>query len=65
MKKLLATFCLALGFASASFAANPTANPAPESPNVTNVQKNDTPDAIIVIFDDRGVIIDIIVIKRR
>lgn len=54
-----------MGIASASFAANPSANPAPESPNVTNVQKNDTPDAIIVIFDDRGVIIDIIVIKRR
>lgn len=65
MKKLIATFCLALGMISASFAVNPSANPAP-IPNVAAAQeKSDRPDAIIVIVDDRGVIIDIIVIKKR
>jgi len=67
MKKLIATFCLAIGLVSASFAATPSASPIPEAPNVSSVQekKSETPDVIIVVTDDKGVIIDIIVIKFR
>lgn len=65
MKKLIATLCLAIGVVSASFAANPS---APSSPNVSCAQektKTSTPDKIILVVDERGVIVDIIVIKKR
>lgn len=60
MKKLIATFCLALGFASASFAASPTANPAPEISHVSSVQKQSQDLIVIIIEDDDDVIIIII-----
>lgn len=64
MKKIIATICLAVGIVSTSFATNPS---APNSPNVSYAQenKNDTPDVVILIVDSRGVIVDIIVIKKR
>ena len=65
MKKLIATFCLAVGMVSTSFAANSS---APSSPNVSYAQektKTSTPDKIILVVDERGVIVDIIVIKKR
>lgn len=66
MKKLIATFCLVLGFVTVSFASIPVAAYAPSSPDVSSVQeKREKPDAIIVITDDKGVIIDIIVIKQQ
>lgn len=52
-----------IGLVSSSFAA--TAVSIPVSEPVYSVQKSDKPDAIIVITDSRGVIIDIIVIKKR
>lgn len=64
MKKLIATCCLVFGFATASFAEVPAVTPELNSPNVRNVQnKSDKPDVIILVVDDKGVIIDIIVIK--
>lgn len=63
MKIFLTTLCLMIGMASTSFAANSVTS-TPESPEVCSVQKNDTPDVIIVVIDDRGVIKDIIVIKH-
>lgn len=56
--------CLMIGIASTSFAANSVAS-TPVNSEVYSVQKNDTPDVIIVVVDDKGVIIDIIVIKQR
>ncbi len=64
MKKFLTALCLMIGIVSTSFAANSVASP-PVSSEVYSVQRNDTPDVIIVIIDDRGVIQDIIVIKKR
>lgn len=64
MKKFLTALCLIIGIASTSFAANSVAS-TPVNSEVYSVQKNDTPDVIIVVVDDKGVIIDIIVIKQR
>lgn len=64
MKKFLTALCLMIGIASTSFAANSVASTHVNS-EVYSVQKNDTPDVIIVVVDDKGVIIDIIVIKQR
>lgn len=64
MKKFLTALCLMIGIASTSFAANSVAS-TPVNAEVYSVQKNDTPDVIIVVVDDKGVIIDIIVIKQR
>lgn len=60
MKKLFATFCLALGFASASFAATPTVNPVSESQIVKSAQMQSREVIVIVIEDDDDVIIIII-----
>lgn len=67
MKKLIATICLAIGMFSTSFAENPSVNAAPSNPNVALApeKKSDTPDVIIVVVDDRGVIVEIIVVKKR
>lgn len=66
MKKLIATFCLAIGIAIAPDTAVYAANTALNSPAVSSVQeKNDKPDKVIVVTDDNGVIIEIIVIKNK
>lgn len=52
-----------IGVVSTSFAAKSVVS-IPMSANVSSVEKSDTPDVIIVIVDDRGVIVDIIVIKQ-
>ncbi|MFQ9997238.1 MAG: hypothetical protein ACLRV7_09250 [Hoylesella buccalis] len=64
MKKFLTTLCLMIGIVSTSFAANSVAS-NPVNSEVYSAQRNDNPDAIIVIVDDSGVIIDIIIIKER
>lgn len=53
-----------IGIVSTSFAANSVAS-NPVNSEVDSAQRNDNPDAIIVIVDDSGVIIDIIIIKER
>lgn len=63
MKKFLTALCLMIGVASTSFAAKSVAS-IPMSANASSVEKSDTPDVIIVVVDDRGVIVDIIVIKQ-
>lgn len=60
MKKLFATFCLALGFASASFAATPTVNPVSESQVAKSIQMQSRDVVVIVIEDGDDVIIIII-----
>lgn len=52
-----------IGVVSTSFAAKSVVS-IPMSANASSVEKSDTPDVIIVIVDDRGVIVDIIVIKQ-
>lgn len=65
MKKFIASLCMMIGIASSSFAATSVVS-TPVSQSVYSVQeRSDRPDVIIVITDDRGVIIDIIVIKKR
>lgn len=65
MKKLIATFCLAIGIAFASDTTVHAANTALNSPAVSSVQeKSDKPDTIIIVTDNNGVIIEIIVIKN-
>ena len=63
MKKFLTAICLMIGVVSTSFAAKSVVS-IPMSANVSSVEKSDTPDVIIVIVDDRGVIVDFIVIKQ-
>jgi len=63
MKKFLTAICLMIGVVSTSFAAKSVVS-IPMSANASSVEKSDTPDVIIVIVDDRGVIVDIIVIKQ-
>jgi hypothetical protein len=63
MKKFLTALCLMIGVVSTSFAAKSVVS-IPMSANASSVEKSDTPDVIIVIVDDRGVIVDIIVIKQ-
>ncbi len=53
-----------IGIVSTSFAANSVSS-NPVNSEVYSAQRNDNPDAIIVIVDDSGVIIDIIIIKER
>lgn len=53
-----------IGIVSTSFAANSVLS-TPVNSEVDSAQRNDNPDAIIVIVDDSGVIIDIIIIKER
>ena len=53
-----------IGIVSTSLAANSVAS-YPVNSEVYSAQRNDNPDAIIVIVDDSGVIIDIIIIKER
>ena len=63
MKKFLTALGLMIGVVSTSFAAKSVVS-IPMSANASSVEKSDTPDVIIVIVDDRGVIVDIIVIKQ-
>lgn len=56
MKKFLTALCLMIGVVSTSFAAKSVAS-IPMSTNVSSVEKSDTPDVIIVIVDDRGVLL--------
>ena len=63
MKKFLTALCLMIRVVSTSFAAKSVVS-IPMSANASSVEKSDTPDVIIVIVDDRGVIVDIIVIKQ-
>lgn len=53
-----------IGIVSTSLAANSVAS-NPVNSEVYSAQRNDNPDAIILIVDDNGVIVDIIVIKQR
>lgn len=65
MKKFLSVICLMMGLVSSSFAAT-SVNANPISPEVATVQeKSETPDLIIVVTDENGTIIEIIVIKKR
>ena len=67
MKKLLASALLALGLYAPLSAANSyVANMVlPETQEVNAVQKTSKPDRMMIVFDDKGVIIDIIVIKNK
>lgn len=68
MKKLIATLCFALGLTATTFAAEPSAIPVPSSPNVTSIQetnKSSKPDHIYVVMDEKGRIVEIIVVKNR
>ena len=64
MKIFLTALCLMIGIVSTSFAANSVLS-TPVNSEVDSAQRNDNPDAIILILDDNGVIVDIIVIKQR
>lgn len=75
MKKLIATLCIAFGLVSASFAATPSAPLTPatcslnvcDNPNDPDLDEEDPedPDKIIIVVDEDGNIIDVIIIKNK